>query len=522
MNILVAERSDFQRNGLKWMLDSSGYKINQYIEVQTSEDFFIHVNQGQHHLIIIDVDMLQADEWESFNWITKQATVVGVSEKKDFDLAVRCLELGFFRLYIKPLAIQAIMDVVRDVSLSGARELKNTDSNQELNFIKEQWVSSLIFGQVTHLKEIWDQATILGFPKLPSVVIICKVSQLNELVKNKSDLWKKQLLLTVYEKVEEFSKSQSLISLNNYDEFVLLYIPKKGEQKQNIIDNVKQLSYQLFNLVQKETGYNLFIAIGNEYKDPMLLYHSYNEAKKLEDLQFYFSGGKIIFYGDYPQLYNSNIIEEIEIPSVEDGLTKEKLPFIFSELENNLNLMKQTGVSPIYFKVTLLYILSQLSNHFIKNEKDHFKFFFKQSESIINSETIEQIMPEVKKYLTELTEINAFSLQHIVIEKALDFIHSNYTSSITLEDVSNYVKRSPYYFSHLFKKVMNLTFVEYLTNLRIKKAKELLMEGDYTISEIALLVGYHDPNYFSRVFKAFSGDSPKQWKTQKYLETTKK
>lgn len=523
MNILVAERSDFHRNGLKWMLESSGYEIEQYMEVKTSVDFFLSVEQVKYNLIIIEVDMLQDDDWKHFESITKQATVVAISEKKDFDIALCCLEMGFFRLFIKPVAIQAIMDVVKNVSATNKRIMEGGKAtNLELTFIKEQWVSNLIFGHVTNLKEVWDQATLLGCRILPSVVMVCKISQLDNMMKNKSDLWKKQLLSTVYKKVSEFSTKNSMISMMNYDEFVILYIPKKGEQNQSTIKNVNKLSYELFDWINHETGYPLFIASGSEYKDPMHLYHSYDEAKRLIDLQFYFNKGKVIHYGDYPQLFNVNIIDELEIPSLSDDLTKEKLPFIFKELEKNLNVMKQTGVSPLYFKVTLLYILSQLSNQFIKNEKDHFKFFFEQSESIITSKTIEDTLPKIKQSLTELTDINAIPLQHMVIEKALDFIHSHYTSSITLEEVSNFVMRSPYYFSHLFKKVMNMTFVEYLTQLRIKKAKELLMEGDYTISEIASLVGYQDPNYFSRVFKVFSGGSPKQWKTQRYLENGKK
>lgn len=522
MNILVAEKSDFHRNGLKWMLDSSGCRIDEYAEVRTAEGFFISVKQGHYHLIIIDVDMFQYNEWEFLERITKRTTtVVAVSENRDFDMVVRCLEMGVYRFFIKPLAIQAIMEVIQSVSTNSiyADERKEII---DLTIVKEQWISNLIFGHVTNLKEVWDQANLLGCRFLPNVVIVSKVSQLRAMMKNKSDLWKKQILSTIYNKVDEFCTMNSLISMKNYDEFVILYTPKKGEQKHETVENVKKISAQLFNSIHKDTGYTLYIASGNEYKDPMHLYHSYNEAKRLIDLEFYFYQGKVIHYSDYPQLFNDNIINEIENPILEGCLTKERLPFIFSELEKNFNGMRKAGVSPLYFKITLLYILVQLSNQFIKNEKDHFKFFLEQSEKIINSETIEDILPKIKKYLTDLTDIKAVSLQHIVIETALDYIHSNYTNSISLEEISIFVKRSPYYFSHLFKKVMNMTFVEYLTNLRIKKAKELLMEADYTITEIATLVGYQDPNYFSRVFKAISGDSPKQWKTQKYQESTKK
>ena len=67
---------------------------------------------------------------------------------------------------------------------------------------------------------------------------------------------------------------------------------------------------------------------------------------------------------------------------------------------------------------------------------------------------------------------------------------------------------SPYYFSKLFKAETGTTFVEYLTNLRMERAQELLKDEGLSIKEICASVGYADPNYFSRTFKKNVGVTP--------------
>ena len=74
------------------------------------------------------------------------------------------------------------------------------------------------------------------------------------------------------------------------------------------------------------------------------------------------------------------------------------------------------------------------------------------------------------------------------------------------------VNISPYYFSKVFKEESGLNFIEYLTNIRIDKAKELLDSTSLSIKEICVSCGYTDPNYFSRSFKKKVGVTPTEYK----------
>lgn len=98
------------------------------------------------------------------------------------------------------------------------------------------------------------------------------------------------------------------------------------------------------------------------------------------------------------------------------------------------------------------------------------------------------------------------------VGKAKSYILQNFDKELSLEDVSKYVDISPYYFSKLFKEETEQTFIEYLTSLRIEKAKQMLNNPNVTIKEICVAVGYSDPNYFSRIFKKVTGQTPTEYR----------
>ena len=97
--------------------------------------------------------------------------------------------------------------------------------------------------------------------------------------------------------------------------------------------------------------------------------------------------------------------------------------------------------------------------------------------------------------------------------KAIRYIEDHFSEEISLEDVSRRVNISPFYFSRLFKQEIGKSFIEYLNDIRIQKAKEYLMDPLFSIKEICRRCGYSDPNYFSRIFRKYEGMSPSEWRS---------
>jgi len=87
-----------------------------------------------------------------------------------------------------------------------------------------------------------------------------------------------------------------------------------------------------------------------------------------------------------------------------------------------------------------------------------------------------------------------------------------YMKNLSLEETAEHVGLSPFYFSKLFKETFHMNYIDYLTHLRIEKAKELIRNPENSLKEICFDVGYRDPNYFSRVFKKVVGISPSEYR----------
>lgn len=99
-----------------------------------------------------------------------------------------------------------------------------------------------------------------------------------------------------------------------------------------------------------------------------------------------------------------------------------------------------------------------------------------------------------------------------IIGMAKKFVRQNYNKNIDMAVVSNTVSMNYSYFSKLFKEVTGMNFSEYITSVRMEEARKMLDNPVSKIYEISERVGYDNPKYFSKVFKAYFGLSPEQYK----------
>jgi len=99
-------------------------------------------------------------------------------------------------------------------------------------------------------------------------------------------------------------------------------------------------------------------------------------------------------------------------------------------------------------------------------------------------------------------------------KSVFEYIDKNFTQKISIEEISQIARLSPYYFCRLFKETTGKSFVDYTNSLRIEKAAELLKNSTLNITETALSCGFDDINYFSKLFRKYKGVSPSNVKVK--------
>lgn len=135
-------------------------------------------------------------------------------------------------------------------------------------------------------------------------------------------------------------------------------------------------------------------------------------------------------------------------------------------------------------------------------------------EDINSVKTYDQLKKKTTEFLKEYCNfaISNLSGRSLAIQTALQYIEENYMNKLTLDKVANYVYLNSSYLSQLFKKEMNMSFSDYVEEVRLKHAKNLLKETDYSMNQVAEAVGFSSQNYFTRIFKQSTGLTPIKYK----------
>lgn len=130
------------------------------------------------------------------------------------------------------------------------------------------------------------------------------------------------------------------------------------------------------------------------------------------------------------------------------------------------------------------------------------------SDAFLNTYLVEFILFLIR-YQSRTTHIyKTMDLENESIQRAADYIFHNYDKPITLTEMANMLHLNRTYFSKKFKQATGIGFKEYLTRIRIRRAEQLLLESNMSITEIAFACGFTDSNYFGDAFRHINGVSP--------------
>lgn len=149
------------------------------------------------------------------------------------------------------------------------------------------------------------------------------------------------------------------------------------------------------------------------------------------------------------------------------------------------------------------------------------KHWTKLGDSLMPYQLEEQLSKQLDTMFDEIIYKRSIEEKN-EIQAVLNYIERNYPRGVTLEEAAEYVHLSPHYLSKLFKKELQVNFVNYVMERRIELAKELLEHTDMPVLNIALELSYQEHNYFSKVFKKVVGVTPSEYRKEKEKQKEQK
>lgn len=244
-----------------------------------------------------------------------------------------------------------------------------------------------------------------------------------------------------------------------------------------------------------------------EFENRQHLLHQ--QSRINETIQMYKSYG-IEEKTSYPYEKEKELITKVKTGNMQDAraVLNELLGYVFFSENGSLEVIKVRSIE----------LCSLLSRAAIEGGAPTDRILKINNQYLGTLQEIRNIdklcykLQEVMEVFTESVFNYTPDKNHEVIKKAISYISRNYNTPLTLEEVAGHVHLNPAYFSTVFKQCSGSSFKEYLNIVRIEESKRLLANTDYSIIDIAIAVGFDNQSYFSKVFKKYTGLTPKQYR----------
>ncbi|WNS79070.1 response regulator [Domibacillus sp. DTU_2020_1001157_1_SI_ALB_TIR_016] len=322
-------------------------------------------------------------------------------------------------------------------------------------------------------------------------------------------LWDKK----IEDLIKETQKSSQywLWKNSQYAYWVLIKDPDK--------ENIEPECLRLKSAVKRSTPFTISIALSDPFKDLSLLTNVKDELRSA--LQFRMvQGGNKLFKTESLKHISYNKITEVPpaiykwaeetVEAMEHGEDKAEQAF------NQFFVSLKEASSPFLIQESVRYLCIRIINCWIKEDglnelPELIQEAFKITEE---PSSFEKLKLDTEIWMQKIRDKReaAHNEQGEPVKRAKVWIQEHLEQSITIKQIAAHVHLNATYFCEYFKNQTGETVLDYVTNERLKKAKELLIHTDLKVYDIAAKVGYQDTKYFSRLFKQWTGKRPSEFR----------
>lgn len=451
--------------------------------------------------------------------------IIIVSGYDDFELARQAISVGVDQYILKPVAGNDLIGALHKASEKIAEYKRQSlsflkeASNEEL--VKNALVSTLLEqlcrGEIS-ADEALHRSDELGMDILSKCYVV-----LNALSEEKSVCPNRQAIVSKVKFI--LAENPDVFYFLSGVDYVVLII--KGSTDIDVTGKAYHIAQTLKHEVEDDGATLMTISISSVTNRISGIHDAFHEAGILLKTFGQSYRGRIFCAGDIGQIQSSVIASmdnffNINVENILKFAIPEDVSPIVKELlrDNNTDDMQS-----MLYRYYILMDLTGAAMRIIRNFNPdldtaelagHFGNFKQLFHSAISSEEFTELATQICLKTIELRDCGNSSHHMKLVQRACEYIQENYNNpNISLNTVAAHIALSPTHFSTIFAQEMSLTFIDYLTEIRMEKAKELLVSTDEKIVNIAFNVGYNEPNYLSYLFKKREGLSPKEYRQQK-------
>ncbi len=501
---MIVDDERVERESMKQILTKKFSNL-EIILAENGQEAVQMASEYQPAIVLMDIKMPEMNGLDAIRLInesTQRIKFVMVTAYDTFDYAKQAITLGVKDYLLKPSKISDIIEtvnkIIKEVETEQEEQQATMKVKKELaqskKVIERDLVTQLLLGHVHDVKaplllDYLNKNIGLGYG-----VIILKFDHVplysyDELIQELSidetcligPLYHRQLPIVVFRNEQSFRQQLTYLTRQIRQRFETLKQPvKMGVSDEALSIDQLNKSYQEAVISAMETRRDYHV----------LFYSDVPKATHLCERQL-----DAYIYRDFFDQLRLGKWTDIEKHLIDISLCyeSEQVPLadFRSRLVQLIQLMGQT-LEELHMKIAW--------------QKYHFK-----------AEDYTSLKEELKGYLHHMRDaLKTYQgeLNDDWFTKMTHYIETHIKEDLSLEQLSAEAELSPIYVSKVFKERLGMNYIEFLTTCRIDEAKRRLLETDESIKAIAVDVGYHDANYFGKVFKKVTGETPNAYRKQ--------
>lgn len=519
------------KNSINW--EKEGY---QFVgEASDGELAYPMILKEKPDILITDIKMPFMDGLELSSLVKTELPEIKIlilSGYDDFEYAQKAIRTGVTEYLLKPVSSSRLLESLKEISQIIIQE------RQEKELLKRY--SKEMQESIEHEKMKFFNRILMGEHSASEIIEEGKKYNMNfsahcyevmlfKILSNSEKSLHPELLIEAYERFEKMEADLNCFYLfqRGVDGWVFLFA---AEDEQTMECNVQKVITEIQKIMKNMGGLEYFGGIGTPVARIRNLNESFRNADKAFSYRFTMESNQILSAGEQRERDEN---QDFQLKGfVEIGKSREMIEkFLNNGTIEEIECFSEAYIDRIKvedFRSALVrqYIIMDIYiviMSFCEKLSESHKDLQREADDLRNIIQNRSSLGEIRKYMTELLG-KAIELRDTVSGRRYsDIIHAAkeeigrlyMSEDISLNAVAVRVGMSPSYFSSVFSKEVGKTFVEYLTEVRMEKAKELIMCSSMKTSEIGYEVGYKDPHYFSYIFKKTQGCSPKEYRARR-------
>ncbi|WP_310831023.1 response regulator [Paenibacillus pedocola] len=458
--------------------------------------------------------------------------IIVISGAQDFAYAQNAMKVNAEGYILKPVKLEEIRELFREVTDRIHHERNNRLNLQHLGkqlqdnmpLIREKFLQNLIFGLYRNEQEIWDKITYFNLPFRQGDTLTVGVLELDDYrsaVDKFSEEDKQLLYFSIRNIIDECLAAHpcAVSFVAGENEFIMMFCSPEDPAAEPLTG----LCNKIIGSIREYLRLDASIGIGRASTLAGQLEDSYKEATAALAHKFYTGHATVLYFKDiqpdtetlqstFFYTFHARLMNELKAGHTDNVM--ELLDTLFTKLAGprlQIDYVQSICAEMIFTSARTLYEIDEDIEEVLSDRM-----------TIMDTLYTQKSIAGLKAYMLELFhDLSTYvagkntSKNSRAISRIKTIVQEGYARELSITKIAEEVFLTPNYISLIFKKETGETITDYITKIRMGKAKELLLTTDLKVMEISERVGYENPHYFSTVFKKTVGVHPLKYRSGK-------